>query len=83
MRKTIPLNIVIVPSVTTIGGISNFQTKRPLKAPITAPSPTATIIITTTGTPGAATLIIATTRPVNAKFAATLKSMHLVRITII
>ena len=83
IRNIIPRKMVIVPSVTTIGGISSFQTSMPLKAPIKVPRPIATIMITTTGTPGATTLIIATTIPVKARFAATLKSMHFVNITII
>ena len=45
--------MVIVPRVTTIGGISNFQTNSPLKIPISVPSATATSMITNTGIVGA------------------------------
>ncbi len=78
-----PRKIVIVPSVTTIGGMLSFQTSKPLNMPMSAPSPMATTRITGTGTPGAATFSIATTMPVSARFAATDRSMHLVRITTI
>ena len=78
-----PRKMVMVPSVTTMGGMSSFHTRMPLNMPITAPSVTATTRITATGKPGKATLIIDTTMPVSARLAATERSMHLVRITII
>ena len=78
-----PRKIVIVPSVTTIGGISSFHTKMPLIAPRNAPRNSEIAIITGTGRSGAATLIIAQTMPVRARFAATDRSIQRVRITTI
>ena len=82
-RKIVPRKIVIVPRVTTIGGISSFQTRMPFTIPSSAPNATAMTMIMGTGSPGIATLIIETTMPVRARFAATLRSIQRVRITII
>ena len=78
-----PRKIVIVPSVTTIGGIASFQTRIPLNIPSRVPKPMAMSTMKITGRPGAAMLIRDTTIPVSARLAATDRSMHFVRITII
>jgi hypothetical protein len=83
IRKIVPRKMVMVPSVTTMGGMFNFHTSRPLNMPKAVPKPTATTTVTTNGRSGAATFIIATAMPVSARLAATDRSMHLVRITII
>ena len=51
--------------------------------PMIVPSTSAMTRMTGTGMPGDATLMSATTMPVSARLAATDRSMHLVRMTII
>ena len=83
IKKMIPRKIVMVPRVTTMGGMASFHTKSPLIAPMIAPSRIAIAIIIGIGRPGIATLTIATAIPVSARFAATDRSMQRVRITTI
>jgi hypothetical protein len=66
-----------------MGGISNFQTKTPLNMPRIVPKLMANNIVTIIGISGIVMLTRDTTMPVNAKLAATDRSIHFVRITII
>ncbi len=81
IRKIDPRKIVIVPSVTTIEGIPSFQTRSPLMLPRVAPSPIAARSTSGSGTP--APFSNAATIPHSARLAATERSMHFVRMTII
>ena len=78
-----PLKMVMLPNVTTIDGMLNFQTRRPFSAPKTVPMPIAIKIKMAIGRSGAMPFVIATIIPERARLAATERSMHFVKITII
>lgn len=75
--------MVSVPRVTTIGGMSSFQTSAPLIMPSKVPSATAARMISGIGRPGKAAFSIAATMPESARLAAIERSMQRVRITAI
>ena len=83
ITNIMPLKMVMVPNVTTIDGMLNFQTRRPFSAPKKVPMPIAIKIKMAIGRSGAMPFVIATIIPDRARLAATERSMHFVKITII
>ena len=75
--------MVMVPNVTTIDGMLNFQTRTPSSTPKTVPMPIAIKIKMAIGRSGAMPFDIAKIIPERVRLATTERSIHFVKITII